>query len=146
MALGGGLLYVLGMPVLWVLVACAGFLVMFGVAAIAQSTQVAESAKKLSSQRPFLARLSEPDPELPRFVFMLRMVVPMTICFFGMGFFAIRILAEALFGGQSWLTLSLEATVFWIVRCTPALVIAAWLGLWGLHGYVTIKLRRGSAS
>lgn len=145
-ALAGGLLHVAGVPLVWIIVGGAGFLVMLGLAALTQSTPIVESAKERSSQRPFLERLGEPDPELPKFISMLRMVVPMSIAFFGMGVFVIRIMAEALFGEYSWVTSSLEATALWVFRCTPALVIASYGGLWGLHGYVTIKLRRSSAS
>jgi len=134
--------YAVGVPALLIGFASGALLVVFGIAAVVNRTNITEAAKERSPNRPLIERVRQPDPDFSNFLSMLTHVVPWSIPFFGLGIFAIQIMAEIFFGRESWVTSGLDTFLLLVLKGTLPAFVVAYLGLWSLRAYVAIKLRR----
>jgi hypothetical protein len=134
--------YAARLSIFFIAIISAAACLMFLVIALRTSTEITAVAKQRSPKRPFMDRLRQPDPGFSDFLSMLTHVVPWSIGFFWLGVFALRIMAEALIGGESVVTSGMDALLAVTVKALIPAIIVAYVVLWCLRGYVAVRLRR----
>jgi hypothetical protein len=97
-------------------------------------------------ERNFLERIRSPDPGFPFLLRTLAFVLPLSFAFLAVLFAAIFFLTEALLGPQASVTQGIKAVSFFVLKLIPFAILITFVGMYGLRGYVAIKLRRQRAS
>ena len=94
------------------------------------------------SERTFREQLRTPDAGFSRFLKTLSVFLPIGFGILMILFMLLPLLAEAFFGPQSWITYWLHAMSIYVLRLGTYAIVLTFLAMYGLRGYIALKLRR----
>jgi hypothetical protein len=94
------------------------------------------------SERTFWERVRTPDANLPYFLMTLAVFLPIGFGILMIPVVVLPLLTEAFLGPQSWVTYWLSAMSAYALKLITYAVVLSFLGMYGLRGYVVLKLRR----
>ena len=94
------------------------------------------------SERTFWDRVRIPDDNFPHFLLTLAVFLPIGFGILMIPFMVLPLLSEAFLGPQSWLTYWLATLSSYALKLITYAVLLSFLGMYGLRGYVALKLRR----
>jgi hypothetical protein len=89
-----------------------------------------------------MERVRAPDPKFPFLLLTLAFVLPVAFGFLMIPFAVVPMLTEAVLGPQSSVTKGLYIVSSYALKFITYALVIAFLGMYGLGGYVTLKLRR----
>jgi hypothetical protein len=94
------------------------------------------------SERTFMERVRTPDANFPFLLRTLAFVLPIGFFFLTIPFAVLPILTAAVLGSQSWVTHGADALSSYALKLIAYAFVLTFLGMYGLRGYVAMKLRR----
>jgi hypothetical protein len=94
------------------------------------------------SERTFVERVRKPDANFPFLLMTLAIVLPLGFGFLMIPFAVLPSLTEAVLGPQSWVTHGMYAVSSYALKLITWALVLTFLGMYGLRGYVALKLRR----
>jgi len=87
-------------------------------------------------------RVRTPDANFPFLLRTLAFVFPLGSGFLMIPFAVLPILTDAVLGPQSWVAYGVDAVSSYALKLITYALVVTFLGMYGLRGYVAIKLRR----
>jgi hypothetical protein len=90
----------------------------------------------------FWERVHTPDVNFPHLLMTLAVFLPIGFGILMIPFVVLPLLTEAFLGPQSWVTHWLSAMSSYALKVITYAVVLSFLGIYGLRGYVALKLRR----
>jgi hypothetical protein len=94
------------------------------------------------SERTFGERLRTPDASFPRLLMALSIFLPIGFGILMIPFMVLPLLADAFLGPQSWIADWLYAVSTFVLKLGTYMLVLTFFGMYGLRGYVALKLRR----
>jgi len=94
------------------------------------------------SERSFMERVRAPDAKFPFLLLTLAFVLPIGFGFLMIPFAVLPMLTEAVLGPQSPVTQGLYVVSSYALKFITYALVITFLGMYGLRGYVALKLRR----
>jgi hypothetical protein len=94
------------------------------------------------SQRRFWERVHTLDVNFPHLLMTLAIFLPIGFGFLMIRFVVLPLLTEAFLGPQSWMTHWLSGISSYALKLITYAVVLSFVGMYGLRGYVALKLRR----
>jgi hypothetical protein len=94
------------------------------------------------SERGFMERVRAPDSKFPFLLLTLAFVLPIGFGFLMIPFAVLPMLTEAVLGPQSAVTQGLYVVSSYALKLITYALVITFLGMYGLRGYVALKLRR----
>lgn len=94
------------------------------------------------SERAFWDRVRAPDAKFPYLLMTLAVFLPIAFAILMIPIAVLPLLTEAFLGSQSWVTYWVSATSSYTLKLITYAVVLSFLGMYGLRGYVALKLRR----
>ena len=89
-----------------------------------------------------MERVRTPDAKFPFLLRTLAFVFPIGFGFLMIPFAVLPILTQAVLGSQSWVTHGVDLVSSYALKLITYTLVLTFLGMYGLRGYVAIKLRR----
>lgn len=93
-----------------------------------------------------MERVRIPDANFPFLLRTLAFVFPLGFGFLMIPIAVLPILTAAVLGPQSWITHGVDAASSYVLRLITYALVLTFLGMYGLRGYVAMKLRRQKKS
>jgi hypothetical protein len=94
------------------------------------------------SQRTFRERVRAPDANFPYLLKTLAVFLPIVFALLMLPIVILPLLTEAVLGPKSWITTWLYALSSYALQFIAYAVLLTCLGMFGLRGYVALKLRQ----
>ena len=94
------------------------------------------------SERTFRSSFVDRTASFPRFLRTLSVFLPIGFGMLMIPFVLFPLLAEAFLGAQSWITYWLREMSNYVLRFGTYGMVLTFLGMYGLRGYIALKLRR----
>jgi len=94
------------------------------------------------SERSFMERVRAPDTRFPRLLLTLAFVLPIGCGFLMIPFAVLPMLTQAVLGPQSPVTHGSYVVSSYALKFITYALVTTFLGMYGLRGYVALKLRR----
>jgi hypothetical protein len=98
------------------------------------------------SEKTFRERLRTPDASFPRLLMTLSVFLPIGFGIFMIPFVVVALLADAFLGPESWIADWLYTVFTFVLKLGMYMPVLTFLGMYGLRGYVALKLRRQKGS
>ena len=89
-----------------------------------------------------MERVRTPDANFPYLLMTLAFVLPLGFGFLMIPFAVLPILTEAVLGSQSSVTHGISTVSSYALTLITYALVLTFLGMYGLRGYVALKLRR----